>query len=514
GTTWTYPDYKLGVEGDSSGDAYKFMANHDPGRVWLNQGDSIPPGGTYTFNFRIRGPAQDGTYKPSWRMVHEGVTWFGDSASRDVRVDPAPQPGPQVRRTGRVRLSANSLEDDQGKFNALGATLFWAAWGYKFDRPRLEAALQVLSKNGFDYFRALGVVGDPNGPDYWDGREIDWRWSDYASVIAGLTDLAYDTYGLRVEWTLIGDGQKNIPRTSDRVALADLFLNISRGREQKIIHFEIANEYWQNGFSGPSGLAELRDLSRYMKDRTDILVAASAPAGGADQDVFDVYDGGVADIATIHFDRDTTKTEGPWRPVRQPWEHAYRQPRVPVGSNNEPIGPGSSVASENEPVRLVAAMIATHVSNIPMYVFHSRAGVRGDLDIANMPGVGAFAVPKGLVPGDLASWTRKNAHWADSPFRCYAIDAGGNLVPDSMWPDHGSGAQGGAVRAYGDVNGNEFFVFPLGVRNKIVMEPRRNADFDVYEPMSGNKVASYSLSAGQRFELSGAEAFVIKGQYR
>ncbi|HZO13249.1 MAG TPA: hypothetical protein VFB62_08315, partial [Polyangiaceae bacterium] len=34
---------------------------------------------------------------------------------------------PTNQRTGLVQLDGNSLVDDQGKFNALGATMMWAA---------------------------------------------------------------------------------------------------------------------------------------------------------------------------------------------------------------------------------------------------------------------------------------------------------------------------------------------------------------------------------------------------
>src|SRR5215208_921250 len=55
------------------------------------------------------------------------------------------------RRTGPVRLDGRSFADDGGKFNALGASLFYGAWAYKHDRPRLERNLATLSRNGFDY---------------------------------------------------------------------------------------------------------------------------------------------------------------------------------------------------------------------------------------------------------------------------------------------------------------------------------------------------------------------------
>jgi len=54
------------------------------GRVSL-AGD-VPPGGSATFTFNITAPATPGTYNFQWRMVQDGVEWFGDS-STNVAVD-------------------------------------------------------------------------------------------------------------------------------------------------------------------------------------------------------------------------------------------------------------------------------------------------------------------------------------------------------------------------------------------------------------------------------------------
>lgn len=429
--------------------------------------------------------------------------------------EPTPGPGPATtKRTGRVRLEGSSFADDQGPFNALGITYMSAMSMYRNDRPRLEKTLAEMKANGFDYIRVLGTVGDYDKPDYWDGREIDWRDPGYKDAIAGLTDLAYDTYGLRVEWTLIGDGQKNIPNEADRYRLLDTFLEMSKGREEKIQHFEVANEAWQNGFAGDAGVAQLRAMTKYLNDRTDVLVAASAPDGGEPADVERLYGGGVADLATFHFDRDTSKTEGGWRPVRQPWEWQYTGgsngiPRV--ATNNEPIGPGASVSSENDPKKLVAGAIVSYLSGLPGHVFHTRAGVRGDEDFSSQPGFDAFKAMKSYVPSDLASWTRKNAHWSDSPFKVYARDDRGNLKADAMWPDLPGGT--GAVRAYGAVKGNEFFVFPMGVKDRVTMEPRRDVEFDVINPMTGQVVDTKRVRAGEQFDLAGDDAFVLKGRF-
>lgn len=501
--TWTREGgYKLGAVDDAD----PFFAE---GRVWLPEGGAaVASGESWTFEMDLVAPREPGVYTTDWQMVHEGVRWFGAIARVEVVVS-----CDRTGRSGPVRLNGNSLEDDDGTFWALGATIMWAAWGYKFDRARLEENLAFLADNGFDYFRALGVVGDydndPAGdPEYWDGREIDWHWDDYDEVIAGLTDLAFQEYGLRVEWTLIGDGQKNLPERADREALVDRFVAMSVGREEEILHFEIANEAWQNGFGGDDGLAELLALTRRMRDATDILVAASAPEGVECEDLQRVYAGGDADIATIHFDRNPA--EDGWRPVRQPWGLYGECSDIPVASNNEPIGPGASVSSEEDPVRLVAGALVTYVSNLPMYVWHTHAGVRGDQDLWEYPGGTSFGALREIVPGDLPSWTRRNAHWGDAPFQAFASGADGRLLADTMWPDLPD-ATSGAVRVYGDVSGDEFFVVPFGILGSVTLAPRWDVTFDVLDPMTGELVESRQAAAGEQFVLDEGRFFVLRG---
>lgn len=439
-----------------------------------------------------------------------------DGAPRDaplpdaVLADDAASPG----RGGPVRLVGRELHDDGGPFVALGASLFWAAWGYRNARARLEANLAWLRDHGFDYVRALGLVGDPDAADYWDGREAELRWADYDEVIAGLTDLAWDTYGLRVEWTLIGDGQVSIPDPSDREALVDRFVAMAVGREDAIMHFEIANEAWQNGFEGDPGNAQLQALARRMRDATDRIVAASAPFSSDCAGIVEVYGGtgSVADLATIHFDRDLGLAEGHWGPVWRPF--ALASCGDWVGSNNEPIGPGSSVAMEDDPTILAASALTTWISGLPFHVFHSRAGVRGDEDVWTMPGADAFGAVHALVPGDLPGWDRRAGNEADAPLRAFAEDEGGTLVPDVAWMDV-AGARSGAVRAHQAIRGDRFVAIPIGLRGSLVVEARSRAlSFDVFHPVTGAMLAHHDLASGERATLSGADALVVRGELR
>jgi hypothetical protein len=80
--TWTYADgYKLGALNDQdplfdSGDV----------RVWLDEGDVVAPGERHSFEIALIGPESVGTKRTDWRMVHEGVHWFGEVAEADVLV--------------------------------------------------------------------------------------------------------------------------------------------------------------------------------------------------------------------------------------------------------------------------------------------------------------------------------------------------------------------------------------------------------------------------------------------
>lgn len=436
--------------------------------------------------------------------VADGATPSDDAAVTDG--------GASGARGGPVRLEGNAVADDGGRFVALGASMFWAAWAYRNDRPRLERDLAFLSENGFDYIRALGVVGSPDEADFWDGREIDWRWEDYDAVIAGLTDLAWGTYGLRIEWTLIGDGQLNIPNESDRYALADRFLAMSAGREDAIMHFEIANEAWQNGFEGDAGLAQLLALTAHMRDRTDRIVAASAPVGQGCDAWLAMYAGDVADLATLHFDRDLSTVEAGWRPVRLPWD-VQDCAGIPVASNNEPIGPGSSVNTENDPTHLAAAAVSTWISGLPMHVFHSRAGVRGDTQIADEPTATAFAHLDAIVPPDLPAWTRRDALSPEAPFVVF-VEHGAGLDADRYWPELAGDATSGVVRAPSAIDGARFVTLLIGIRDHVVLEPRRAVDFEVIELLSGTTIATESRAAGERLEVRGAEALLLRGMFR
>lgn len=476
-STWTAEaGYALGAVDD--GDPL-FAA----GRVPLPADLAIAPGDTHAFGMALMAPEVAGDVVTDWQMVHEQVQWFGEVASEDVTVTCS-----TGVRGGPVRLEGRSFADDGGPFVALGATVMWAAWAYRNDRPRLEANLAYLADHGFHYIRALGVVGDPAAEDFWDGREIEFAWPDYAEVTAGLTALAWDEYGLRVEWTLIGDGQVAVPASRQRDALVDGFVALGDARPEAIMHFEIANEYWQNGFGGPEGLAELRARTQSMRERTDVLVAASSGISDSCAELLAVYDGDVADIATVHTDRDLGTAAGPWGPVLRPVA-VNDCAGIPVPTNNEPIGPGASVAVEEDPERLVSAALASYLAGWPAYVFHCDAGVRGLEDLIGVVGSDRYAAILPTLPGDLASWNRRTADDSDAAF---AADAAG-LV--------------GLLQSDRD---DQVVALAVGIPGSATLSARVALSLEVVDILTGAVVMAAELGAGESFVLDGAGARLLR----
>ncbi len=88
--TWTTADnYRLGSQNPSDNVTW------GTGRATLP--GSIAPGQSATFSFNVTAPTTPGTYNFQWRMVQDGVAWFGP-ATTNVAIQVAP-PAPPVSET-------------------------------------------------------------------------------------------------------------------------------------------------------------------------------------------------------------------------------------------------------------------------------------------------------------------------------------------------------------------------------------------------------------------------------
>lgn len=400
---------------------------------------------------------------------------------------------------GRVHAQGKVLADDRGPFLAVGATLFWALWGEAHDADRLDRNLAWLAERQFDYVRILGMVGTES----WQDRRIDPRdpayWETVDRLLARL-----ERHGLRAQVTVFADAQVMMPDPTDRSGFADAWARFAEAHADRILLLETANEYWQNGL----GADEVRDLTGRMNALTGVLVAASTPrspwpdggtnaAGVAAREAAGIwqllYGGADANAVTYHFDR-APGSDGAWRQVRLPWQLQFTDIGLPeVWVNNEPIGPQSSVAADDDPVRLALGAAVNWISGLAAYTLHTGAGIRGggaaDLERGRVANIWEtprlvdtarlLAGVRHVLPSDLPNWER--------------------LMPG----DAGHPCPAGGDRAFAARRDGEFVL--------VVVRPEDPVDCD-FRP--GVRVAVYRPPFTSESSPADLDVAVVRGQER
>lgn len=425
----------------------------------------------------------------------------------------------ESRRTGRVRVEQHCLVDENGPFLGVGVSYFTALWRCKYDRARLESDFEFLSRQGFNYYRMLSMVGHnaawkgleiaPVSFTTREGRPVE-AWPDYWRQIGELIDLAYDRYEMRTQITVFADAQL-MPGKEERLDhMRRILEEVVPGREHKIILLEVANEAWQNGFPGDEGVADLREFAKFLSSRTEIPVAITSnhdwPDLGSTKGFDQLYADGVADVATWHFSRDRRGDDG-WKPIYDCWEFGDR-PGFPPVSSNEPIGPGSSVNAEKDPLRLATAAAFAYTAKLPMYVFHSAAGVMGKTRFEETPGIDSFGSVLRLLPADLPNWERNDGLEPRAPLTVFA---GGEA--DRYWSEVAA-ARDGCLRNIGSRKDDRFVCIPIGIRGDgLQVEARQGLEFTAHDPVTGKTLKSAAMRAGERLRLPAAGgALIIVGR--
>ena len=462
------------------------------------------------------GTLNDSTTYYAFVRIGNASGWSPWSAGRSFTVNTSYNPGTP----NRVRVQGKSLADNDGPVLGLGATYMPAMWMCKNDRTNYRSDLSFLSQKGFNYIRVLSEVPGACPSCYWYNRSINpvgytcqhgvaaSAWPDYDHQFRDTIDIAYDECGIRTEVTIFGGAGESMPSKSTRQAHLDKILSLIAGREHKIVQIEVANEAWQTGFPDPQGSADLREFGQYLAARTEVPISLTSPWDTTVAGLLGLYAGSAADIATCHFSRDLGTSEGDWLPVRDCWEEGDVAGLMPV-SSNEPIGPGSSVNTEDHPIRLASAACFAWTANLPMYVFHSRAGVRRDQTFQSMAGINEMVYLRQILPPDLASWVRNDGKESSAPFSVYC-----NGQENKYWTDV-PGATSGCHRNIGGIKGGEFVCYPQGILSGgVELKARRPMTFKYYDPLTGAQVGELTKNAGDRFTLTqGSGAYIIKGRF-
>ena len=421
-----------------------------------------------------------------------------------------PLPPPvDTRRTGVVQADRRAVFDDQGTFHPLGGTFFWLLQGLQDDRERALANLAWYADHGFDYVRILGQVDwtSPPGP-------IDPQWSDYQDRLADAIDTAYDSYGLRVELTIIGKGL-NLNYSS----ITGKVIEVIKSRSEKLIDLEMVNEaevdYPPYGHAVP--VATMQGMVRQLRAAgVPNLIALSS--GSNWEALATAAQACRADLFTVHPDRGPGDNK--WRQVRQGWD--AKAPGMCV-SYNEPAGPNCSVADNQSPLQLALMRAVECLSGGALWVFHTGDMVGGVNDpsrgrhanIWEVPGVEAMAAAiRGAdryLPVGIENWAHANTGWVP-PNPVTATQ------PDAYWP----GSNHGVNKAYGANGGQQQFVQSIcGVLDHADMRVSTGhtiAHADAYDPITGQIVGSVeNIGAGSVWQFAGRSdtmaGYMLVGQY-
>lgn len=420
-------------------------------------------------------------------------------------VPPIPPTPTFPKREGLVRTDRMRWFDDTGFFSPLGATLFWALRGWKYERDRVKRNLEFLATHHWDYVRILGEVG-------WSGNEIDPRWPDWDECLAGFLDCAYRDYGLRTEFTVTGGASFK----TDYQQLAARTAAVVSERPNTILNLESFNE---SNLDIATGILLTRKLRTLLPQH---MVATSCYGEKGELGSADYYIAQGANGATFHPDRSITNDQGGpypdwmYRHARQTWDWKKRSTWVSV---NEPGGPLSSVVPYNEVHHNVYSRAVAMLLGCA-WVFHNGAGIYGQVQThpaggfrpANLwetPNVDAIMTAlRGLdqyIPEEFV--TGRYSHMSLQPHP---------LSSDHCWP--ADNADHGTVRDYASTIGKTWVQVLFGIKNYAQLTATMGAcELHVTDPVNGYTTTK-RLAAGESFRLDpqtkdsrGFGGFIVRG---
>jgi len=450
-----------------------------------------------------------------WRLVREGTGWAirsdawgyvlrvegGGGSTVDTTAIPSvwetfflegaalgtPAPG---RTLTPVRRWGRALGDASGPIPFLGVSRFYHGHAMTHDRDRVlrDNASDVAA--GYHYKRVMYQVGEDRPGDYWHGVAADHNDPRHAESVRWDLEQCRAA-GLRVVATLIGKGN-GLDRQRNRRVYIERMAYILKEYPDVVLTAEIMNEPWMFGEATPEDLQELVGIYRSINN-TDLVGTGSYwdEPGVAFVDQWRRTQG---PIGIIHLDRDTTRSEMQDRPWRQPWDVGLlNHPWI----DNEPIGPGSSVASERRAEVLRSHRLVALLSGAVATCFHPDEGIRGFGNAQDVPGYVECARAARFLSPNVANGEKQNAN-ANFPNRHWDLP--------NEFLRAGNGNTRGVVRAYGtQVDGAQYTV-PFGPVSSYYLVARYDLDVTVHSQVGeGRSLDPITVRAGSALSFDGTE---------
>jgi len=261
---------------------------------------------------------------------------------------------------GKVRAEGKKLLDDNGPFLALGATLFPMPWACLNDMARLKDNIRDMLDQGCECFRVGNVTGSGGSnvqEDSWYDRCLNpgvQGWQTWIDGNRQMFELAV-SMGFRVLSSIFLSADR-LSREDRRRAVQEMATLFNQFPD-RVLYAEISNEAKLDTAESHELVSLLRQLCPWL------LVTSTAADWGGD-----------SNVVAQHPERKTQGEGGMWEHCEQMYECFHDKPYV--GCVQEPIGPHSSVAEDDDPARLACDAVTGFVCGAPIYIYHCGAGIR------------------------------------------------------------------------------------------------------------------------------------------
>ena len=428
-------------------------------------------------------------------------------------------------RRGRTRIVNRAFADDDGEYNALGATYFVAPWLFEHERDALDRDFTVLRGAGVDFLRILGEIGFNGTPvegaqkaDSYGDRTFGPMNPNWRQVLGGVMDYAYERYGFRTELTVFGEDIKWLTQyvpllehELQREQYAKDCLDVCRARPETVQFIEGVNEGSDQNWS----ISEMRKLAK-LALQAGFVASPSCPFNSESLD--ELHDGLGSQIATMHYSRDDGGDGGEWEWVWKPYEYPWDANHAPAAAcDNESAGPW---ADEDDPTRIAMSVWTSFVVQSAAKVFHAGPLIRvgGQWDVARglpkhvdqTPGwpqmASAMRAAKTILPPGVANHQLHNGQWTSNP------------IDWVMGKPHNGPFEDGSLFKTATAVGpsGQLSVPCLWIRKPVEARTRQAMRLVEHDIFTGQELRALDLSAGQTFAaLDGTKSgAMFTGQLR